>query len=199
MIEYGPLHLYEPLSGFESNTITTTEATDGVYELYHAVNKAGRSRSNNYVIDEKFDNRAICYSVTYIENNLPALASVAWLRPMYNGIVRLCTRYCVHPSLMNKNFGKGTDGMRLDTMDHIEQQMEFCRGVGFTDFFIGREDRSNGRRSKKIAKKLSEHMNMQWNCSDELMLVAPSPKSQDCWQFVIYNNRKDFNYENIPV
>lgn len=195
---YGQLHLYEPLELF-SRTETTADPTDGLEVIYRAVNTANKTRSKNYVLDELFMDRAVCYSTTYIEDDFPALASVAWIRPMYNGIVRLCTRYCVHPDLGNKNFGKGTDGMRLDTMDHITQQVEFCQGIGYTDFFIGREDKSKGRRSRKIAKKLTEHTGMSWECSQDLCLVAPDPKAPDCWQYVIYNNRKDFDYENIPV
>lgn len=198
MINYDILKLYEPLD-YPSVTKTTDVATPGLMFIYDEINQSDRTRAKNYILDHQFNDRAICYSTTYIEDDIPALASVAWLRPMYNGIVRLCTRYCINPQLSNKNFGKGTDGMRIDTMDHILQQMDFCQKLGHHDFFIGREDKSHGRRSKKIAVKLSEYTGVEWKCSDEPVLVAPNPSAKDCWQYIIYNNRKDFDYENIPV
>lgn len=198
MIDYDTLRLYEKLD-YPSKTITTAEHSPGLMFIYDEINNSGKTRAKNYVLDHMFNKRALCYSTTYIEGDVPALASVAWLRPMYNNIVRLCTRYCINPSLSNKNFGKGTDGMRIDTMDHIVQQMEFCQKLGYDSFFIGREDKSNGRRSKKIAVKLSEYTGTQWHCSDNKLLVAPNPSATDCWQYVIYNKRKDFDYEDIPV
>ena len=193
--EYGLLKLHEKLYGGESHTITTRNPTDDIQWLFNQTETAGVSRSTNYQIDKKLMDKTLCYSVTYIGDE-PVLGSLAWNRPMYNNIVRLVTRYCINPKYSHRNFGKGTDGMRLDTMDHIIQQIAMCQNLGYTDFFIGREDKSKGRRSKKIAKQVSKYTNMEWHASDEKRLVCPNPTDASCWQYVIYNNREDFDYEN---
>lgn len=199
MSERKLLPLHTPLDMF-SRTVTSAEPDSGLINIFEAMHDAGKTRSHNYLLDGKFKERTLCYSTTYIEQDMPALASVAWLRPMYNGVVRLCTRYCVHPTLSNVNFGKGTFGLRLDTVDHILQQMEFCSNLGYTDFFIGREDKTrNGRRSKQIAEEISKHTGIEWKCSDTPVLVAPNPSASDCWQYVIYNNRKDFKNEDNTI
>lgn len=191
---YGLLKLHEKLDGGESVTVTTLHPTDEIRYLFNLVENANLTRSHNYTIDEKLKNRTLCYSVTLL-NDVPVLASLAWSRPMYNGIIRLCTRYCIDPSYSHKNFGKGTDGMRLDTMDHIIQQLDVCTKLGYTDFFIGREDKSAGRRSRKIAKVISSYTNIDWQVSNDKRLVCPNPNDTSCWQYVIYNNRENFNYE----
>lgn len=197
MKDYGKLKLRERLEGNISKTVTTDIPTDGLIEVYNKVSNLEHERNENYILDDKLKSMAICYSVTYIDDNFPALASIAWNRPMYNGIVRLVTRYCVHPDLAIKNFGKGTDGMRLDTIDHIIQQIEFCKNKGYNDFFIGREDKVAGKRTKMIAEIISRYTNIDWQVSDKPKLVTPSPNNPAAWQYIIYNNRENFNYENI--
>lgn len=195
-MEYGFLKLHEKLDGRDTSTTTTSMPTDDLQFIFDEINKANVSRSDNYVIDQKLMEKTLCYTVTTIKDE-PVLASLAWNRPMYNNIIRLCTRYCINPKYSHRNFGHGTDGMRLDTMDHISQQVAYCSAKGYNDFFIGREDKSKGRRSKKIAKKVTEYVGGQWHSSDEEILLCPNPQDSSCWQYVIYNNRKDFNYEGI--
>ena len=191
--------MHQPLNGNDSHTQTLSEPTQDIIWLFEQTNDANVHRAGNYAIDDKFNQYKLCYSVTYL-NDEPALASVAWNRPMYNNIVRLVTRYCVNRKFHGTNFGKGTDVMRLDTIDHIIQQKEFCEKLGYTDFFIGRNDKSpNGKRTKQITDVVSKYTNNDWKCSTEPLLVAPNPKDPECWQYVIYNNRKDFNYEDIPI
>lgn len=183
-----------------SQTVTSRNPDAGLIAIYNEMYKAEKTRSHNYVLDDIMKKRALCYTTTYIEENYPALASVAWLRPMYNGIIRLVTRYCVNPSLTHVNFGKGTRGMRLDTVDHIIQQMEFCSNLGYTDFFIGREDKTpNGKFSKKMAANITKLTGTNWKCSDKPILVAPNFNAIDCWQYVIYNNRINFNNDDKAI
>lgn len=193
---YNKATFYKKLND-SSNTVTTSEAPVDMYRLYEAINNTDHKRNRNYQIDEEFKSNTICYSLTYIEDNFPALASVAWSKPMYNGIIRLTTRYCIHPLLIDKNFGKGIDSMRIDTIDHILQQIAFCKKLGHEDFFIGREDKSKGRRTKQICKNISEYTFSEWKVSSDPVLIANNPNNSSCWQYIIYNNRKDFNYENI--
>lgn len=196
-MRFKPLKLHEKLEG-NSETFTTIDPSDEIRYIFKKVAESDQLRSDNYVIDSKeiLDN-TLCYTVTTLDKE-PILASLAWYRPMYNGIIRLCTRYCIVPEHKNKNFGKGTDGMRLDTMDHIIQQMDFCKKQGHTDFFIGREDnKSAGRRTRKIAKMITTYTNEEWKVSDEPRLVTPSPNNPHAWQYIIYNRRENFNYENI--
>lgn len=195
---YGVLKLYEKLDGAETKTVTTETYNDDLVWLFNKVNSANVGRSHSYVVDHRLTSKTLCYTMTYIKD-VPVLASLAWDRPMYNGIARLATRYCINPNFAHKNFGKGTDGMRLDTMDHIKQQIDFCSAIGYKDFFIAREDKSKGRRTKKIATKVSEYTGMQWQSSDDEMLLCPNPQDTSCWQYVVYNNRKDFNYEGIKL
>jgi hypothetical protein len=195
MKNYKQITVYDILNDV-STTVTTPDVSEGVKELFNAVSSADLSRSKNYIINEEFKSNTLCYTVTYIEDDFPALGSVVWTRPMYNGIIRLATRYCVHPNLLHKNFGKGTNGMRLDTLDHITQQIEFCKNLGYQDFFIGREDKTKGRRTKNIASTISKYTGMDWKVSEKEVLASMSPEDDQSWQYLIYNNRMDFNYEN---
>jgi hypothetical protein len=191
------LKLYEKLNENNTFTFTTKEPSDEIRYIFKKVADSDQLRSDNYIIDSKeIMNNTLCYTVTSLDGE-PVLASLAWTRPMFNGIIRLCTRYCIDPAYSHKNFGKGTDGMRLDTMDHIIQQIEFCEALGHKDFFIGREDKSSGRRSRKIAKVISNYTNKDWKVSDKPVLVTPSPNNPHAWQYVIYNTRENFDYENI--
>lgn len=191
------LRLYRKLDDGNSRTFTTAEPNEEIKYIFKTVAESNQLRSENYVIDSKdIKENTLCYTVTMVEDD-PVLASLAWQRPMYNGIIRLCTRYCIDPKYKLKNFGKGTDGMRLDTMDHIIQQMEFCKERGYSDFFIGREDKSSGRRSRKIAKMISIYTSEEWKVSDEPRLVTPNPNNPHAWQYIIYNQREDFDYKNI--
>jgi len=195
-MRFKPLKLYEKLDG-NSNTFTTEVPSEEIIYIFKEVAKSDQLRSPNYVIDENLKNNTLCYTVTTVDEE-PVLASLAWTRPMYNGIIRLCTRYCIVPKYKMKNFGKGTDGMRLDTIDHITQQIDFCNNLGYTDFFIGREEtKTSGRRTRQLAEMITNYTNEEWKVSDEPCLVAPNPPDPECWQYIIYNNRRDFNYENI--
>lgn len=195
-MKFSRLKLHEKLDG-NSHTFTTNFPSDEIKYIFKKVAESDTLRSPNYVFNKELMNNTLFYTVTTVEEE-PILASLAWTRPMYNGIIRLCTRYCIVPKYKMTNFGKGTDGMRLDTMDHIIQQMDYCKKLGHTDFFIGREDdKSAGRRTRKIAKMVSTYTNQNWSVSDQPVLVTPSPNNSQAWQYVIYNNRKDFNYENI--
>ena len=192
---YPPLTLFTKLN-YPSRTFTTTEPSKEIEIIFNKVAVSGKARSKNYKMDEYLIHKTLAYTVTMIEDR-PVLASLVWSRPMYNGIARLCTRYCVDPDFSLINFGKGTDGMRLDTMDHIIQQINICKSMGYTDFFIGREDwKSKGRRTRKIAKQMSLYTGIESKVSDDEVLVSTTPEDEQSWQYIIYNNRKDFNYES---
>ena len=192
---YPPLTLFTKLD-YPSHTFTTTEVPKEIEIIFNRVAESGKARSKNYKMNDDFANKTIAYSVTMVEDK-PILASLVWVRPMYNGIARLCTRYCIDPDFSLVNFGKGTDGMRLDTMDHIIQQIDICRKLGYNDFFIGREDwKSKGRRTRKIAKQMSIYTGIEWKVSDDEVLASTTPEDSQSWQYIIYNNRKDFNYES---
>lgn len=196
-MNYEKLSLHKPLD-LPSHTFTTKEPSEEIEYLFNKVGGLNdyKRRSHNYVIDKTLKSRTLAYTVTTVEGH-PVLGSLAWTRPMYNGIIRLCTRYCIDPDWSFLNFGKGTDGMRLDTMDHIIQQIEVCRELGHEDFFIGRNDKSRkGRRSKKIAKQISKYTGMNWQSSDREILCSKGIEDDQSWQYVIYNNRKDFDYES---
>ena len=198
-MNYEKLKLHQPLYGGETRTFTTWEPSDEILELFSLVEHhdlKGRTLPRNYIFDDKMIRRTICWSVTMIGDE-PVLGSLAWDRPMYNNIARVGTRYCINPKYSFKNFGKGTDGMRLDVVDHFIQQMEFCKQLGYDDFFLAREDKSKGRRSRKIARMMSKHTGVEWKCTDETMLVSTPPEDPSCWQYVIYTGRKEFNYEGI--
>ena len=193
---YPPLTLFTKLD-YPSHTFTTTEPTEELKALFDKVAKSEKVRSKNYEINKDLISRTLAYTVTTIEDGKPIIASLVWSRPMYNGIARLCTRYCIDPEFSLINFGKGTDGMRLDTMDHIIQQINICKSMGYTDFFIGREDwKSKGRRTRKIAKQMSLYTGIEWKVSDDDVLVSTTPEDEQSWQYIIYNNRKDFDYES---
>lgn len=195
-MEYERLKLHHQLNGGETTTVTTADYSDDLVWLFDKINEADLERSHSYIVDHRLTSKTLCYTMTYIKDE-PVLASLAWNRPMYNGIIRLVTRYCINPAYAHMNFGKGTDGMRLDTVDHILQQMDFCQKLGYQDFFVARHDKSKGRRTRKIAKVISKYTGQQWHASDEEMLLCPNVNDPSCYQYVAYNNRKDFKHEDI--
>lgn len=195
-MSYSKLSLHKKLD-LPSHTFTTTEPSPEIEYLFDKVGSLNdyKRRSHNYVIDKTLKKRTLAYSVTTV-NEQPVLGSLAWTRPLYNGVIRLCTRYCIDPDWAHLNFGKGTDGMRLDTMDHIIQQLKVCQELGHNDFFVGRNDKSKGRRSQKIAKQISKYTGIDWKVSDTEVLCSMGIEDDQSWQFIIYNGRKDFNYES---
>jgi hypothetical protein len=81
-------------------------------------------------------------------------------------------------------------------MDHIIQQLKVCQELGHNDFFVGRNDKSRGRRSQKIAKQISKYTGIDWKVSDTEVLCSMGIEDDQSWQYIIYNGRKDFNYES---
>lgn len=188
-------HPNQPLFGEDTVTITETTPHKDLEYLFEKLRNRNHKRSHNYVLDDRTTSQALAYSITYL-NGEPALGSIAWSRPMYNGAVRLMTKYCVDPDLENTNFGRGTENvMRLDVIDHINQQIEICSGQGYDTFFISQEGRLNGKRIRKYVETINKYTDHTWQVSDEPVLVAPNPPDPSCWQYVISNREINFNYE----
>lgn len=174
---------------FEDNTQTVTEflPTDDIKYLFNLISKSDHKRSNNYNLFED----AYAYSVTYL-NEEPALCSLAWERPLYNGAIRVTTRYGVRPDLAGLNFGKGTENfMRIDVIDHITQQMDICKRLGCDAFFISQESKLGNRRIKCVASTLSKYTNHNWNVTEERVQVTPNKSDM---QFLIFNKKFSFDY-----
>jgi hypothetical protein len=177
----------ELLFGNDSKTITETFPTDDIKYLFRLIRESDHHRSNNY--NMLYD--AYAYSVTYL-NDIPALCSSAWERPLFNGSIRLGTRYGVNPQLKFINFGKGTENfMRVDVTDHIRQQIEICKRLGGDSFFLSQESRLGNRRIKCISETLSKHTEIKWSVTEERVQVTPNPSHL---QYLIFNKSFDFDY-----
>ena len=183
---------FEKKNEQNTRTVTKSEICDDFIAVFDEMFESGKKRFENYLVDSNLLKNSLCYTVTYCDEK-PMLASVAWRKPFYNGMVRLCSRYCVTPSFVNVNFGKGMDGIRLDAIDHIEQQKEFCEKLGYEDFFISRFDRTNGRLTKIIYDGINKYSTENWKMSDAQMLVCPDPSNKECWQYVVYNTEIKFD------
>lgn len=161
-------------------------------ELFSAVEKGAMQRNKNYNIENLYSDFALCYTLSTVDGE-PWLGSMAWNRPFYGDLVRVTTRYCVHPKWSMSFYrrqapGKGFDNMRVDVVDHIDQQVDFCKKLGFESFFLSMEDNSpSGRRSKKICTSINKYSKYEWKILDEQQRVAPGT-DRSCWQQVIYNN-----------
>ena len=193
------IHRNQPLFGNDSITKTTTEPTKDIIDLFAKVNNRERhKRRDNYVIDDTVKKQSIAYSVTYL-NGRPALASIAWTRPIYTNSIRIMTKYCVDPDLEDTNFGKGTENLlRLDVIDQMEQQIVIARTHGYETFFITQEDKTHGRRVGAMTNTINNHSSLKWQVSNQPVLVAPDPVNPACWQYVISNNDVVFDYSMYP-
>lgn len=191
------LHRNKPLHGNNSITITTTEPNDDLLHVFNKANNDTHKRSNNYELTSRVINESCAYSVTYL-NDVPVMASIAWARPFYTGAIRLVSKYCVDPELRQTQFGKGTENLfRLDTVDHINQQIELASANGYDTFFISQEDKSpGGKRINRYVNTMNKYSDYTWKVSDTPLLVAPNPSDPSCWQYVISNREINFNYEN---
>jgi len=184
--------VYKSDNEYEVETKTYLNAPDKLIELFNAVEQGAMQRNDNYKIENVLTEDTICCTLTTVDGE-PWLGSVAWNRPFYDGIVRVSTRYCVHPKWANSFYrrdapGKGFDNMRVDVVDHIDQQLDFCMPLGFDSFFISIEDKSpRARRSRKICDSINKYSKYNWKILDEPQRVAPNPVSG--WQQIIYNNR----------
>lgn len=188
----------QPLYGNDTITKTTTEPTEDIRELFNRVNnRKTHKRRDNYVIDKEVEKQSIAYSVTYL-NGRPALGSIAWIRPLYGNAVRIMTKYCVEPDLEDTNFGKGTENLlRLDVIDHMEQQIAVAKSLGYETFFMSQEDKTDGRRVKTMTNTINNHTDYNWKITDVPVLVAPDPENPSCWQYVIANDVVDFDYSKF--
>lgn len=168
-------------------TQTLNYPTDSLIWLFEKVANEANKRNKNYYIDEEITSYTLCYTLSTV-NDVPYLGSLAWLRPLYDGMVRVASRYCVNPDLKYFNM-RYSDCIRKDAIDHINQQVEFTRCLGYNDHFISREDRTlNARNTKRILNKLNENSPYLWKMSKEKQRVAPNPVTG--WQWVIYNNKE---------
>ncbi len=43
---------------------------------------------------------------------------------------------------------------------------------------------------------MSIYTGIEWKVSNDEVLVSTTPEDDQSWQYIIYNNRKDFDYEN---
>lgn len=193
------IHRNQPLYGNDTVTRTTTEPTEDIRELFNRVNnRKTHKRRDNYVIDEAVEKQSIAYSVTYL-NDRPALGSIAWTRPIYGNAVRIMTKYCVDPELEDTNFGRGTENLlRLDVIDHMEQQIAIAKTHGYETFFISQEEKIKGRRVRMMTNTMNNHTDYNWQVSNVPVLVAPDPDNPACWQYVIANGVVNFDYSMYP-
>jgi len=179
-------------------TITTQHPTDDIKWLFEKVSNTNHYRSNNYTLMESIKDYALCYSITYVDS-VPVLGSTAWNNPLYNGMIRVCSRYCINPDYIHNIFGRGTDGIRIDAIDHIDQQVEVTQNLGFEHQFMSREDKmmKTNRASARLTKDINKYSKYNWECSIKRKRVAPNPITG--LQFIIYNNKewlKDEDYSN---
>jgi hypothetical protein len=186
---------YKLSNDLKVETKTCKIITDDIHWLYKKVfENNSNKRKDNYNLDKLIlTGDALCYSLTTVDN-IPVLGSIAWKRPFFNGAVRILSKYCINPDYITYEFGKGIEGfkggIRLDTVDHIDQQVEYALSQKYNNFFISREDKtSNGRRTKEILLQINKHSQYNWFISEQKELVCPDPKSDSCWQWVIYNNK----------
>lgn len=193
------IHRNQPLYGNDSVTKTTTEPTQDIIDLFARVNSRQRhKRRDNYIIDESVTEQAIAYSVTYVKDK-PVLGSIAWTRPFYNNAVRIMTKYCVDPAMEDHNFGKGTENLlRLDVIDHMEQQIDVAKKLGYDTYFISQEEKIKGRRIRMMTNTMNNHTKYKWQVSNVPVLVAPDPNNPACWQYVIANGVVNFDYSMYP-
>lgn len=192
------IHRNQPLFGNDTVTKTETHPTDDIRWLFNKVNNRKHKRRDNYVIDDTVEKQSIAYSVTYL-NDRPALASIAWTRPIYTNSVRIMTKYCVDPDLEDTNFGKGTENLlRLDAIDQMKQQITIAQAYGYETFFITQEDKTLGRRVRTMTNTINNHSSLKWQVTDKPVLVAPDPTNTACWQYVISNNNVVFDYSMYP-
>lgn len=188
-----PNFLCPPNKQYKVETITYPNAPDSLLELFEAVSQGAKRRQANYKIEDALTDYTLCCTVTIVDGS-PYLGSVAWARPTYEGFVRVATRYCVHPDWMHAYYrrnapGKGYDNMRIDAVDHIDQQVDFCKNLGYENFFISREDNSpNAKATKKITESINKYSKYTWTMSKEKQRVAPNPVTG--WQWIIYNNKE---------
>ena len=184
-------------SSDEVVTVTHPNLIDDIKWLFEKVASTKNYRAENYKKENSEKEYAVCYTISYWKG-IPALASCAWNRPFYEGMTRVATRYCVNPDFIHINFGKGTDGLRLDTIDHIDQQVEFTLELGYRNHFMSREDRmmKSNRMSALLTKDINKHSKHYWKCTKTRRLVAPNPNSTTCWQYVIYRNEEWLKHEN---
>lgn len=188
------LHRNKPLSNNETHTITTTEPSDALLQVFEKANADTHKRSGNYELSERVIAETCAYTVTYLHDT-PVMASIAWARPFYNGAIRLASKYCVDPKFRHLQFGKGTENLfRLDTVDHITQQIEIACANGYTDFFLSQEDKSpGGKRVHRYVATLDKYTDYEWTCTSAPVLVCPDPQAPSCWQYVVSNNEIKFN------
>lgn len=157
--------------------------------LFKKIRESDHKRASNYELMD-----AYCYTVTYLDNE-PAMCSMAWERDLFNGSIRLMTRFGVRPDLSCINFGKGMENfMRVDVTDQLNQQIQFCKKLGADSFFVSQESRG-GRRMKGLASTMSKYTEYDWFVSDSAVLVTDNPSDPTSWQYTISNTELNFIYE----
>ena len=177
----------ELLFGNNTKTITEFYPTDDIKYLFNLINESDHKRSTNYNLFTD----GYAYTVTYLDQE-PAMCSLAWERPLFNGSIRVLTRFGIRPDLIGINFGKGMENwMRLDVIEHFTQQIDICKKLGCETFFASQESRIGNRRIKCVASTLSKYSKIDWKVTDNKIQVTPNKKDM---QYLIYNKPISFDY-----
>lgn len=181
----------------ETRTETFFDVPDDLLYLFSLVENKNK---DNYRLRPEVE-KYLCYSVTYLGDD-PIMASCAIHRPYFGSAVRVASKYCLHPDLnrwiiKGSKWGKGmVDTMRLDSIDHIQQQCEVAEMYMFLKFFISQVENVKGKRMQKMCNVMNDHTDWNWKVSAEPQLVYPNPEDPSCWQYVISNNEIKFGEEN---
>lgn len=188
-------------------TLTTATCPQGMLDLFLEATTAVEGHLGlNYALEKLVDPEILCYSLTTLDDK-PACASVAYARAFYNGAVRVATKYYVSKKQM-KNVGLLPDqfyknGIRTYLADQIDQQIDFCKKIGYESFFVSRDhpsfDRPHARKlQRKITSRIyngieSTSKYKGWVFFKDLKLTCPDPASPHCWQCVIWLGRYTLN------
>jgi hypothetical protein len=180
-------------------TLKTTTSSDCPQELIELFTEANTKLEShlklNYALDKLVDNQIVCYSVTTLDD-VPISGSVAYARDFYNGAVRVATKYYVSPRMQNSGllpdkFYK--NGIRTYLADQIDQQIDYCKNLGYNNFFVSR-DHPSFRITKRLYNGIEQTCKHKgWTLYEDQKLVAPNPGDPHCWQHVIWLGRYTLN------
>ena len=176
----------------KTTTSTTEDCPQSIIDLFTEANDKLTSHLKlNYALEKLADPEILCYSVTTFQES-PISASVAYSRKFYNGAVRVATKYYV--STQMKNIGLLPDqfyknGIRTYFADQIDQQIDYCKQLGYESFFVSR-DHPSFRITKRLYNGIEQTCKHKgWQLHDDQKLVAPNPSDPHCWQHVIWLGR----------
>lgn len=173
-------------SPFDNNFLKFYQMLDN----YRLNNIEGKLKDNYNHARFNLD-KMIALSITYDQDNILFFSSIFRRPEWHPSVVRLLNRTYKDVSVRVKTgnaFEKMQDQKPITKF--LEQQFEFAKNLGYTNFIVSRENKSKNVLNF-YTTWCEETTKVKWHYYDEKVWTCPQEYGQSCNQNIIYASLKN--------